>query len=88
MGMWFEIIPSIVIMTTMYCGGDAASKLILKSVYGVVSFYWYFIYWQINYHKIEILMFTGLEGLPSFRNDTEASRALEIYPCHNNKFLF
>ena len=37
MGMWFEIIPSIVIMTTMYCGGDAASKLILKSVYGVVS---------------------------------------------------
>ena len=38
MGMWFEIIPSIVIMTTMYVGGDALSKILLKSVYGVVSF--------------------------------------------------
>ena len=76
MGMWFEIIPSIVIMTTMYVGGDAASKLILKSVYGVVSAT------NISVHmltdKIEILMFTGLEDLPSFRNDTEASSALEI----------
>jgi len=35
MGMWFEIIPSIVIMTTMYVGGDALSKILLKSVYGV-----------------------------------------------------
>ena len=37
MGMWFEIIPSIVIMTTMYVGGDALSKIMLKSIYGVVS---------------------------------------------------
>ena len=38
MGMWFEILPSIVIMTTIYVGGDALSKLVLKSIYGVVSF--------------------------------------------------
>jgi hypothetical protein len=37
MGMWFEIIPSLVIMTTMYVGGDALSKIGLKAVYGVVS---------------------------------------------------
>jgi len=35
MGMWFEILPSIVIMTTIYVGGDALSKLVLKSIYGV-----------------------------------------------------
>ena len=39
MGMWFEILPSVAIMFTVFVGGDALSKLTNKLAFGVVRIF-------------------------------------------------